>query len=99
MARKVQAPENLYLSAKEAAAELGVSLATLYAYVSRDMIRSEPVADTRAKRYRAEDVRRLKERRAGRSEEHTSELLSLMRISYAVFCLQKQKHIRIQRAR
>src|SRR3546814_9273531 len=26
----------------------------------------------------------------GRSEEHTSELQSLMRISYAVFCLQKQ---------
>src|SRR3546814_10587946 len=28
-----------------------------------------------------------------RSEEHTSELQSLMRISYAVFCLKKQKHI------
>src|SRR3546814_6821558 len=28
---------------------------------------------------------------AGRSEEHTSELQSLMRISYAVFCLKKQK--------
>src|SRR3546814_9943709 len=27
----------------------------------------------------------------GRSEEHTSELQSLMRISYAVFCLQKKK--------
>src|SRR3546814_8509685 len=26
------------------------------------------------------------------SEEHTSELQSLMRISYAVFCLKKQKH-------
>src|SRR3546814_3878027 len=32
-----------------------------------------------------------------RSEEHTSELQSLMRISYAVFCLKKQrKQIRIQ---
>src|SRR3546814_2804330 len=29
-------------------------------------------------------------RPAGRSEEHTSELQSLMRISYAVFCLNKQ---------
>src|SRR3546814_4287752 len=29
--------------------------------------------------------------RAGRSEEHTSELQSLMRISYAVFCLKKKK--------
>src|SRR3546814_6506646 len=28
---------------------------------------------------------------AGRSEEHTSELQSLMRISYAVFCLKKNK--------
>src|SRR3546814_3634068 len=36
---------------------------------------------------------------ASRSEEHTSELQSLMRISYAVFCLKKQKtitHIDIQ---
>src|SRR3546814_2575348 len=29
-----------------------------------------------------------------RSEEHTSELQSLMRISYAVFCLKKKKHIK-----
>src|SRR3546814_6265521 len=33
---------------------------------------------------------------AGRSEEHTSELQSLMRISYAVFCLEK-KHKNKQR--
>src|SRR3546814_20732279 len=30
-------------------------------------------------------------RAGGRSEEHTSELQSLMRISYAVFCLKKKK--------
>src|SRR3546814_3428536 len=30
--------------------------------------------------------------RADRSEEHTSELQSLMRISYAVFCLKKKKN-------
>src|SRR3546814_7766064 len=30
----------------------------------------------------------------GRSEEHTSELQSLMRIAYAVFCMKKQKHNR-----
>src|SRR3546814_9948126 len=30
---------------------------------------------------------------AARSEEHTSELQSLMRISYAVFCLKKKKKI------
>src|SRR3546814_10579208 len=32
-----------------------------------------------------------------RSEEHTSELQSLMRISYAVFCLKKKKNRLIQR--
>src|SRR3546814_8254654 len=31
-----------------------------------------------------------------RSEEHTSELQSLMRISYAVFCLNKKKYERIE---
>src|SRR3546814_1093670 len=34
---------------------------------------------------------RLKAQNSGRSEEHTSELQSLMRISYAVFCLKKKK--------
>src|SRR3546814_7363955 len=33
-----------------------------------------------------------KRRGVGRSEEHTSELQSLMRISYAVFCLKKKKN-------
>src|SRR3546814_7386783 len=32
----------------------------------------------------------------GRSEEHTSELQSLMRISYAVFCLKKKKNCNIR---
>src|SRR3546814_2440098 len=35
--------------------------------------------------------RALGNRTKGRSEEHTSELQSLMRNSYAVFCLQKRK--------
>src|SRR3546814_6282302 len=34
----------------------------------------------------------------GRSEEHTSELQSLMRISYAVFCLKKKQHQHKQQA-
>ena len=54
----------LYLSAREASAELAISPATLYAYVSRGLIRSEPSPDARTHRYRAEDVRGLKERRA-----------------------------------
>jgi citrate synthase len=54
----------LYLTAREAAAELDVSLATLYAYVSRGLVRSEPVQGSRARRYRAEDIRAMRERRA-----------------------------------
>jgi citrate synthase len=53
----------LYLSAREASAELAISPATLYAYVSRGLIRSEPSSDSRSHRYRAEDVRSLKQRR------------------------------------
>src|SRR3546814_8478580 len=34
----------------------------------------------------------VKSKGRGRSEEHTSELQSLMRISYAVFCLKKKKN-------
>jgi citrate synthase len=53
-----------YLTADEAADELDVSKNTLYAYVSRGLIRSEATAGSRrAKRYRAEDVRRLKKKR------------------------------------
>jgi citrate synthase len=61
--------EGRYLTARRAAEELGVSLATLYAYVSRGMIRSEAVGGSRrSRRYRAEDVRRLKERKERRRD-------------------------------
>src|SRR3546814_9069625 len=39
-----------------------------------------------------DDTRRVLRDALIRSEEHTSELQSLMRISYAVFCLKKKKH-------
>src|SRR3546814_10592084 len=42
-------------------------------------------ADVRFRRHELEEGRH----RLDRSEEHTSELQSLMRISYAVFCLKK----------
>ncbi len=58
-----------YLHAREAAAELGISLATLYAYVSRGLIRSEDAGgDKRSRRYHAEDVQRLKERKEQRRD-------------------------------
>src|SRR3546814_1765060 len=36
-------------------------------------------------------IESIKKHKSARSEEHTSELQSLMRISYAVFCLKKKK--------
>ncbi|HVZ39739.1 MAG TPA: citrate synthase family protein [Candidatus Kapabacteria bacterium] len=52
-----------YLSAQEAARELGITPATLYSYVSRGLIRSEQGSGTgRERRYHAEDIRKLKER-------------------------------------
>src|SRR3546814_7314983 len=38
--------------------------------------------------------KRVAEAHVARSEEHTSELQSLMRISYAVFCLKKKKSVK-----
>ncbi len=56
-----------YLTAHEAAAELGIRLETLYAYVSRGLIRSEATGSSkRTRRYLREDVQRLKTRKAAR---------------------------------
>src|SRR3546814_6717093 len=44
----------------------------------------------------AEPAKRLREQ-DDRSEEHTSELQSLMRISYAVFCLKKKNNRNVNR--
>src|SRR3546814_3505656 len=59
----------------------------------------EAVAALRHARARAFDHRRHRRRHPRRSEEHTSELQSLMRISYAVFCLKKKKTIKLQDTR
>ena len=56
-----------YLSAQEAANALGVKTATLYAYVSRGLIRSEQVGGSiRNRRYHAEDVQRQKQKQEQR---------------------------------
>jgi citrate synthase len=61
--------EDRFLTAQEAAAELGISLATLYAYASRGMLRSEAVpGDPRARRYPWADVQRLKDRKELRKD-------------------------------
>ena len=58
-----------YLTAKQAADALGVTLATLYAYTSRGHLRSEPVSGRpRERRYHREDVERLEERKEARRD-------------------------------
>src|SRR3546814_4549609 len=49
-----------------------------------------PVPDEPVVHLAWDDMVAYAEWRGGRSEEHTSELQSLMRISYAVFCLKKK---------
>jgi citrate synthase len=48
-----------YLSAKDAARMLGVSVQTLYVYVSRKGIRSKPIAGSRQRRYWKLDIDRI----------------------------------------
>src|SRR3546814_6824524 len=50
----------------------------------------EPVADHQQRRRHRDRADRQQHAAITRSEEHTSELQSLMRISYAVFCLKKK---------
>lgn len=57
------------LTAQEAATKLGVSVTTIYAYVSRGLIRSEwDDSERREKRYVAEDIERLRKQRDGRRD-------------------------------
>src|SRR3546814_10310799 len=57
------------------------------AVAERDQVLAED-ADANRRPVR---LRQLRGEDGGRSEEHTSELQSLMRISYAVFCLKKKR--------
>src|SRR3546814_5268590 len=59
---------------------------TLFPYTT--LFRSRNLAAGELERLQSDALGRG--RRGGRSEEHTSELQSLMRISYAVFCLKKK---------
>src|SRR5689334_19716276 len=58
-------PETIagWISAEEASRTLGVTRPTLYAYVSRGLVRSEPgTSATRERRYARDDIERLKRR-------------------------------------
>jgi citrate synthase len=58
-----------YLTARQAAAALGVAPATLYAYTSRGQLRSEPIPGRpRERRYYREDIERLRERKETRRD-------------------------------
>src|SRR3546814_5078022 len=56
---------------------------------------SRPGAISKASRWSKGSAAPIRMSRSCRSEEHTSELQSLMRISYAVFCLKKKKSTKI----
>jgi citrate synthase len=60
-------PDCEYLSAQEAASALGVSVQTLYVYVSRKGIRSQPIQGSRQRRYWKPDIDRV----VGRSDRGT----------------------------
>src|SRR5689334_9444611 len=58
-----------FLTAKQAADALGVTLQTLYAYASRGQLQSEPVpGQPRERRYHRQDVERLRERKETRRD-------------------------------
>lgn len=61
----------MFLTAQEAANELGVSLETLYAYVSRKLVRSQKVPNSRKRQYWLEDIEKLK----GKVERPENEFL------------------------
>src|SRR3546814_4185722 len=83
------------LSVSELAKPFPVSLPAVMKHLD---VLSEAGLITRAKAGRTVSVRLnagpMEQAMEWRSEEHTSELQSLMRISYAVFCLKKKKKIR-----
>src|SRR3546814_8630173 len=71
--------------------------ATVHKNLSRPHRRGDPLAGLRGNlqtgncRLRKKSQKACIRMRRGRSEEHTSELQSLMRTSYAVFCLKKKQ--------
>src|SRR3546814_5883829 len=73
-------------------ASIGIAFGPSDGASAHNLIRSADLALYRAKDAGRGVVRRYlpEMHREARSEEHTSELQSLMRISYAVFCLKKK---------
>src|SRR3546814_7963882 len=71
----------------QTAKDLGLKPSQIYAWRQRKQLSG---LTTDEQKLQQAEIARLR-REVARSEEHTSELQSLMRISYAVFCLNKKK--------
>src|SRR3546814_8906525 len=70
----------------------GIAMAADHPLAGRAMVAAEELAsETMIVRRHCEALSATSRYFVDRSEEHTSELQSLMRISYAVFCLKKKK--------
>jgi citrate synthase len=66
-------PTHAYLTAAQAAEALGVTRPTLYAYVSRGQLRSEPVPHRpKERRYHREDIERLQHVKAARRDPQSA---------------------------
>ena len=76
----------MLLSARETAQLLGIKLDTLYAYVSRGLLNSVEVADSRERHYDAEDVERFRAARGGRRGAR-SPIEALMPVITSSICL------------
>ncbi|MDA0339207.1 MAG: citrate synthase family protein [Proteobacteria bacterium] len=71
--------DKIFLTADEAAAELNISKTSLYAYVSRGLVRSEPGQRQRQRLYHGEDVRAL---RAGKEKRRSGESAAVRQLSW-----------------
>src|ERR1700704_754086 len=76
--------QSTYLGARETAERLGIKRDTLYAYVSRGLLRSAAVPGSRERGYRAEDVERL---RAGRGLSRAPRSEPLIPVIDSSICL------------
>jgi citrate synthase len=76
--------ESIYLSARETAERLGIKRDTLYAYVSRGLLRSVAVPGSRERGYRTEEVERL---RAGRGLSRATRSEPFVPVIASAICL------------
>src|SRR5438477_7614381 len=76
--------ESMYLTARETAERLGIKRDTLYAYVSRGLLRSQPIPGSRERGYRTEEVERL---RAGRGLSRATRSEPFVPVIDSAICL------------